>query len=354
MFGVSYFGPRAGLVLGLTVLLCMAAGIVPRLMSGEPFRLLHPGSLITGLLIGLTVTADIPLYMLVVGTLVAQLPGKLPVRWLGRNPFNPAVLGRSAIAVLEWLDPPAYSADITTSASVLAKDAGGLQLPDLQQALLGLTPGAIGETSSVVLIAVGLVMLGLVVLKREAALAMIVTAPLLVYCLPPTPEIAGHAPWVLNPLVYLAGGSTLLCALFFATDPVTTPRTRSAGILFGAGAATIGVLGRLYTAIPGTEMFGILVMNLAGTGPRSAGAALLQHRRGPALASPASGDGRHEGRGERLPRRRRSRRSMALRRTAGCTAPMSPPAPRCHACFPRSMRHRSPRSRSWPTWTRSG
>ena len=139
------------MVLCTSVLLCLAMGTVPRLISGAPFSLLHPGSMITGLLIGLTVTADLPIYMLVVGTLVAQLPGKLPIRYLGRNPLNPAVLGRSAIAVLEWLDPRSFAADITTSASILAKGAGGLQFPDLQSALLGLTPGAIGETSTIVL-----------------------------------------------------------------------------------------------------------------------------------------------------------------------------------------------------------
>lgn len=261
LFGVIYSGPRAALVLAVAVAACMAFGILGRVLAGQPFRWLHPGSLISGLLIGLTCSADIPLYMLIVGAAVAEFIGKgvLPGT---RNPFNPAVLGRAAIGLLEWFFPPVYGTDADSGATVLFKEAGGHARPELWDAFWGTTPGAIGETSAILLILCGVLLLRYVIVKWQAAVALLVTVPLAVLALPVTPEIVGHAPWVHNPLYYLLGGSTLFTAVYFATDPRTTPNSRLGGILFGLGAGVIGVLGKYYTAIPGFEMAGILVMNL--------------------------------------------------------------------------------------------
>ena len=54
--------------------------------------------------------------------------------------------------------------------------------------------GAIGETSSFLLIIVGFLLLRYVVFKKDAAVEMITTVPLMVLVLPPTADIVGHAP----------------------------------------------------------------------------------------------------------------------------------------------------------------
>jgi electron transport complex protein RnfD len=171
------------------------------------------------------------------------------------------VLGRTAIAILETYDPIPY-ADLATGASLLFKEAGGLLPPSYWDAFLGLTKGAIGETSTLLLLIVGIVMLRYVVIKREAAIAMILTVPVMVFLLPDTVEIVGHAPWISEPLVYLLGGPTLLMAFFFLTSPEATPNTVRGGIVFGIGVGVLSVLGRMYTSIPGVEMYAILIMNL--------------------------------------------------------------------------------------------
>ena len=266
-FGIYHFGANAALVVTFSVFLCMAVGIVTRLLCRESFELLHPGAIITGLLLGLTLSTNTPLYMIVIGALVAELPGKYKWKWLGRNPFNPAALGRTAVAVLESLDSSIYDArsvdvDVATGASALFKEAGGNVPPALADLFMGLHKGAIGETSELLLIPVGLLMLWFVAVKWHAALAMIVTVPLLIICLPVSPEVVGHAPWMYDPLVYLLGGNTFLLAVFFATDPMTTPQTRLGGAIFGVGIGVLGVLGRFYTTIPGVEMYAVLIMNL--------------------------------------------------------------------------------------------
>ena len=268
LFGVVHFGFQALLVLVTSVVSCIIAAHFVRVLNNQPCDFIPPpGPIITGLLIGITLTAQTPLYMIVVGGFTAEFLGKAVFPRLGRNLFNPAVLGRSAIAVLETLYPVSYGPqqgdpDMVSSASVLFKEAGGQTVPSYLDAFLGITSGAIGETSILVLGLVGIFLFRYVIIKREAAVAMIAATPLMVMLLPPTAEIVGHAPWVTNPLMYILGSSTVLTAVFFATDPTTTPHSRLGCILFGIGVATIGVAGKFYTTTPGFEMYGILVMNL--------------------------------------------------------------------------------------------
>ena len=261
VFGTYHFGFRALLVVSLSVLSCMVFGIIFRLLRNESYQLIHPGSIITGLLLGLTLQATTPIYMIMTGALFAEYIGKHLLIKKQQTLFNPAILGRTFVGLLELFDPP-KTIDVVSSASVLAKEAGGTPPPEFFDVFFGLTQGAIGETSTFLLILLGILLLRYVVLKWEAAISMIITVLLMVVILPPTAEIVGHAPWFQNPLIYLFGGSTLFCAIFFASDPATIPSTRWGCILFGIGAGILGVLGKFYTSIQGIEMYGILIMNL--------------------------------------------------------------------------------------------
>ncbi len=263
IFGTVHFGVRAGFVVSLSVVSCMVFGIIFRILKNDTYQLIHPGSIITGLLLGLTLRAETPVYMIIAGALVAEYIGKHLIVQMQQTLFNPAILGRTFVGILELLDPPlSHNPDMISSASVLAKESGGSVLPDFFDIFFGFTQGAIGETSPFLLLLVGGLLLRYIVLKREAAITMILTVLLMVVILPPSPEIVGHAPWFQNPLIYLFGGSTLFCAIFFASDPATIPNTRWGCIIFGMGAGMLGVLGKFYTSIQGVEMYGILMMNV--------------------------------------------------------------------------------------------
>lgn len=260
-FGVFYFGFDAFMVLFASTFSAWAMAIVIRWTENKPIKLYQPGPLITGLLIGMTCTAAIPLYMVVIGSCAAEVIGKKVLVGKHGNIFNPAVLGRSFVAIFETIDPVQY-ADLSSGASTLFKAAGGIIHPEYIAAFLGTTKGSIGETSDLILLLVGVLVLRFVVLKWHAAVAMICTVPLAVLAFPAPADVVGHAPWVMDPLLFLIGGPTMLMALFFLTDPATTPKTPAGGIIFGVCVALMAVYGKLYTSIAGVEMYGILVMNL--------------------------------------------------------------------------------------------
>lgn len=260
VFGLFYFGVDALFVVATSVSVCYLTGIFICRLENRHFKWNHSGSVLTGLLIGLTCGTATPLYMIVVGSVVAEFLGKVVLRGWRGNYLNPAVVGRSAIAILETVDPIKY-ADLSSGASTLFKNAGGLIEPEYIDPFLGLTRGSIGETSALILFITGFIMLRYVVIKWHASIAMIITVAVAVAVLPVTSEIVGHAPWVVDPVLFLIGGPTLLLALFFVTDPATTPNTVAGSIIFGIGVALFAVFGKLYTTIAGVEMYGILIMN---------------------------------------------------------------------------------------------
>ena len=51
-------------------------------------------AIVTGILLGFNVPSNIPVWMLIVGSLIAIGIGKMSFGGLGKNPFNPALVGR--------------------------------------------------------------------------------------------------------------------------------------------------------------------------------------------------------------------------------------------------------------------
>ncbi|MFO3722269.1 RnfABCDGE type electron transport complex subunit D [Pseudomonas sp. HLMP] len=66
-----------------------------------------------------------------------------------------------------------------------------------------------------------------------------------------------------SPLLHLFSGSTMLAAFFIATEPVSGPKAPLARLLFGLGAGVLIYLIRTWGNYPDGTAFAILLMNLA-------------------------------------------------------------------------------------------
>lgn len=269
-----------------TILLCVTA--VSACWATEWFfsretprhQPLRDGSaLITGLLLALTLPPGFPLWMAFLGGVASIVIGKVIWGGLGQNIFNPALVGRAFLqaafptAITTWspadgrfLSPrgsnlalPFFqgeSLDAVTSATPLAKMKFQHEASELLDLMIGNTSGSLGETSGLVIIAVGVYLAYRRVFNWHIPVAIM--AGTLVF---------SGGLFMANPSLYpeplhmLFSGGLLLGAIFMATDPVTSPFTVKGCWIFGAGIGFLVVLIRIFGGLPEGVMYAILLMN---------------------------------------------------------------------------------------------
>lgn len=268
-----FFGPGAPLVIAAAVL-----GAVALEAATAGRRALADGSaVLTGVLLGLTLPAGLPLWMAFVGGAVAIGFGKAVFGGLGENVFNPALLGRAFLqaafpaAVTTW--PPVgagaglrgdlfaipftspTSADAVTAATPLglAKFEGATT--ELARLAVGDTAGSLGETSAVLVLAGGAYLAARRLLEWRIPVAIFATVAALSWLVH---AVDSAAP---GPLFMLLSGGLVLGAVYMATDPVTSPVTNRGAWVFGAGIGLLVVAIRVWGGLPEGVMYAILLMN---------------------------------------------------------------------------------------------
>ena len=270
-----FFGPSALLVIGASV----GGALLTERAFGKGGTLADGSAVITGLLLGLTLPAGLPLWMAALGGFIAIAFGKLLFGGLGFNIFNPALLGRAflqaafPVALTTW---PKYGVpwlalrgdnfalplmhgagvDAVTSATPLGLmkfEHAGTPLANL---LIGTTGGSLGETAALLILLCGgyLALRGF--LNWRIPLSILTTVTLLAAILHAVePSRYASAPFM------LFSGGLMLGAIFMATDMVTSPVTNAGKWVFGAGIGALVVLIRVWGGLPEGVMYAILLMN---------------------------------------------------------------------------------------------
>lgn len=288
-----FFGPSALLVLAASVLGALAT----ERLFGRGGTIADGSAVITGLLLGLTLPAGMPLWMVVIGGAFAIGFGKLLFGGLGYNVFNPALLGRAflqaafPVAITTWpaaggswwslrgdnFAPPfmsARAADAVTSATPLGLMKFEHQETALAPLMLGTTGGSLGETAGLLILLCGgwLAWKGYLNWRIPAGIfATVALAAGVLHAVAPARYPA--------PLFMLFSGGLVLGAVFMATDMVTAPVTNAGRWLFAAGIGVLVVVIRVWGGLPEGVMYAILLMNAfvpfinRATQPRVFGAA---------------------------------------------------------------------------------
>lgn len=272
---VWFFGPSALLVLIACVLGAVAteAAVLGRERAGDG------SALITGILLGLTLPAGIPLWMAFVGGAVAIGLGKLVFGGLGQNVFNPALVGRAflqaafPVAVTTWPEAggPWWSlrgdnlafpftspdaAHTVTAATPLGLMKFEGEATPVANLLLGSTGGSLGETAGVLILLCGVYLAARSTLNWRIPVGILGTVAALAALL--------H---VLDParypdvLVTLFSGGLILGAVYMATDMVTAPVTNPGRWVFAVGIGVLTVVIRSWGGLPEGVMYAILFMN---------------------------------------------------------------------------------------------
>lgn len=248
---VYFFGMRALAITLVSVAAAVAAEAAIQKIRNKPVTVNDGSAVITGLLLALTLSPAMPLWMVAVGAVAAIGIGKQVYGGLGSNPFNPALVGRAFLVVTfpvhmtTWINP----IDGVTSATPLGLLKMEGTATGYTELFIGNVGGSLGETSALLLILGGLYLLYRGIIDWRIPVFYIGTVGVMT-------AVLGQ-----DPVFHLLAGGLMLGAFFMATDMVTTPVTRTGKIVFGIGAGILVVLIRLYGGYPEGVLFSILLMN---------------------------------------------------------------------------------------------
>ena len=276
---VYYFGIGALLVILASIAGCVATELV---LNREKANLGDGTVILTGLLLGLTLPPIFPMWMALLGGVVAIGLGRLIWGGLGQNMFNPALVGRAFLqaafptAITTWRAPGDASSifeiaksnlawpfmhgevDVVTTATPLAKMKFEHQLVPFGDLMSGNIAGSLGETFGILLLVGGLYLFLRRAFDWRIPVSILLTVGVFVAILHgidaakyPTPQFM------------IASGGLLLGAVFMATDPVTSPMSPLGVWIFGIGIGVLVVLIRLWGGLPEGVMYSILLMNAA-------------------------------------------------------------------------------------------
>ncbi len=269
-----YFGPSAILVISASTLGCVAT----ERALGKKGSLGDGSATITGILLGLTLPAGLPMWMAFLGGVFAIGFGKLLFGGLGQNPFNPALLGRAFLqaafpeALTTWADvsgpwlalrgdnfalplmAPDPTATITGATPLGLMKFEGVDT-ELVRLMIGSTSGSLGETAAIVILLCGAWLALKKYLEWRVPIAVFISAAVL------SQIIHAFDPAKPGALFTLFSGGLVLGAVYMATDMVTSPTTPKGAWVYGAGIGALVVLIRFYGGLPEGVMYAILIMN---------------------------------------------------------------------------------------------
>jgi Na+-translocating ferredoxin:NAD+ oxidoreductase subunit D len=272
------FGLGAIIVSIVSIVFCIGFEyLIQKFILKVPTTISDGSALLTGVLLALNLPAGFPVWMIIIGALVAIGVAKLSFGGLGNNIFNPALVARVFLLIsfpvqmTKW--PEAFAdrmklADATTGATPLGflKEAISGEgadmrellktLPDYNDMFIGFMGGSIGEISAGLLLLGGIYLLWKKVITWHIPFSVLLSVAVfsgIMYLVDPSHYA--------DPVFHLITGGIMLGAFYMATDLVTSPMSPKGQIVFGVGIGLLTMLIRYFGAYPEGVSFAILIMN---------------------------------------------------------------------------------------------
>lgn len=319
--GVYFFGIDALQVLLLCTVSCVGFEMLWNKMAGKTQTISDGSAIVTGILLGMNLSAGVPWWVCVLGGMLAICLGKQIFGGLGYNPFNPALVARVGLLIglpqimttwatprnFEYMEkanivkPDGAASNVFFNAEQLAglDKIGGSVMPFMKdvEAVTCATPlGVVTTTAEMAKdagIPEGADPFGVLTnseamwnyfwgnvggcVGETSAAALILGGIILLAC----KLIKWHIPvayigstmiftFIINkidptltpgPIFHVITGGLLLGAFFMATDMVTSPMTNKGALVFGMGCGIVTCCIRIWGSYPEGVSFSILFMN---------------------------------------------------------------------------------------------
>lgn len=254
-----FFGPRALLLVAVTVLSCVLSEYVSRKIMKRSNTVPDLSCIVTGLLLAFNLPVSLNPLMAAFGGMVAIVVVKQMFGGIGQNFVNPALTARIILMNSFPADMSAWTpgfgwlngTDATTTATPLGvlKEGGDFTFSHLDL-FLGNTGGCLGETCALALILGGVYLMIRRVISPVIPVTYLATVAVISL-------IAGR-----DPLVDLLSGGLLIGAFFMATDYTTSPISRNGRIVYALGCGVFTMLIRMFASLPEGVSYSIVLMNI--------------------------------------------------------------------------------------------
>ena len=251
------FGPRALLLVGVTTAACVGFEYLYCLLMHKPNPVGDLSACVTGVILALNMPVNMPLWIAIVGALVAIVLVKQLFGGLGYNFANPALIGRIVLFLgfasrMTAYVYPDMAVDALASATPLNAYVNPYNV-SLLDMLLGIHGGMLGETCILA------ILLGLAYLLFTHTIQITIPASIVgtVFVLT---LLATGSPYVA--LVRCMSGGLLFGAVFMATDYVTIPFTTKGKLFYGIFIGLVTFLIREFGSMNEGMSFAILLGNL--------------------------------------------------------------------------------------------
>ncbi|MBQ3858297.1 MULTISPECIES: RnfABCDGE type electron transport complex subunit D [Segatella] len=278
LVSLYYFGIGSAVVLLTSVAACVFFewAIAKYMLKTKP-QVLDGSAMLTGLLLGMNLPSNLPLWIIILGALIAIGVGKMSFGGLGNNPFNPALVGRCFLLVSfpaqmtswptvgqlgSYLDAQTGATPLSVMKEAIKTGDASLldKLPDTFTMLLGnpangMGAGTIGEVCAAALL------LGLIYMLVKKIITWHIPVSILCTVFVFSGLMHMINPVYANPVYELLSGGLMLGAIFMATDYVTSPMTKKGQLIYGVAIGFLTIVIRNWGSYPEGMSFAILIMN---------------------------------------------------------------------------------------------
>ena len=267
-----FYGWKEILVMAVSVASCvLLEWAVTKYLLKKPSTIGDLSAVITGMLLALNLPYTTPLWVVVIGAVVAIGVAKMTFGGIGQNIWNPALVGRVFLLVsfptymTTWGAPQGVVDAVSDPTPLGAIQEGLMQGSTVQELTAGFNyrdllfanlGGSAGEVCALALLAGFVYLCCRRVIKPWITLSIFATVALtslIFWSIDPSRFT--------DPLFNLLTGGLILGACFMATDYVTSPMSVWGGVVFGVGIGFLTMMIRYFGSYPEGVSFAILIMN---------------------------------------------------------------------------------------------
>ena len=257
--GIILFGAQAAVLIAASVISAVLAEYFYQKLTHQKVTVGDWSAVVTGLLLAYNLPANAPVWLAVVGAVIAIVLVKLIFGGIGSNFMNPALAARAILFVSWATQMTTYPATrfmldgVSTATPLNALGTGSVAGVSLSDLFLGNIPGVLGETCKLALLVGGIYLIVRRIADWKIPVAFIATV-FVCYLIKDGAEMA---------LYQILSGGLFLGAFFMATDYATSPVTNPGRIIMGIGCGIFLFVIRAYASYPEGCSFAILLMNVA-------------------------------------------------------------------------------------------